>query len=68
MTETPATFPNPEITTIIPDMGVECPKTDTDTNNLKKKSINKDIRQKLRNKVVYETDMHKIYNIIVVQR
>ena len=33
----------------------------------KKKSIDKDIRQKLRNKDVYETDMQKIYNIIVVQ-
>ena len=32
-----------------------------------KKSIDKDIRQKLRNKDVYETDMQKIYNIIVVQ-
>ena len=28
MTETQYTFPNPEILTIIPDMGIECPKTD----------------------------------------
>ena len=31
------------------------------------KNIDKAIHQKLRNKDVYETDMHKIFNIIVGQ-
>ena len=35
---------------------------------LKNKNIGEAIYQKLRNKDVYETDMHKIYNIIVVQK
>ena len=30
MTETQATFPEPEIPTIIPDTGVKRPKTDTE--------------------------------------
>ena len=34
---------------------------------LKEKNIDKAIRQKLRKKNVYETDTHKIYNIIVGQ-
>ena len=36
-------------------------------NYLYKKNINEAIHQKLRNKDVYESDMHKIYNLIVVQ-
>ena len=35
---------------------------------LKKKNINEAIRQKLRNKDVYKSDMHKIYNLIVGQK
>ena len=34
---------------------------------LKKNYIYEDIHQKLRKKYVYETDMHKIYNLIVDQ-
>ena len=34
---------------------------------LEKKNINETIHQKLRKKDVYESDMHKIYNIIVGQ-
>ena len=34
---------------------------------LKNKNIDKAIRQKLSKKDIYETDMHKIYNIIVGQ-
>ena len=34
---------------------------------LDKKNIDEAIRQKLRNKDVYESDMHKIYSIIVGQ-
>ena len=35
---------------------------------LKNKNIEKAIHNKLSNKVVYETDRHNIYNIIVVQK
>ena len=35
---------------------------------LKNKNIDKAIRQKPRKKDAYETDMHKIYNLIVVQK
>ena len=34
---------------------------------LEKKNIDEAIRQKLRKKDVYESDMHKIYNLIVGQ-
>ena len=67
MTETPATFTNPEIPTIIPDMGVKCPKTDLETTYLKNKSIHKAICHKIRKKDVYKTYMHTIYNCIVGQ-
>ena len=43
------------------------PKTNLQLNHLKKKNTNEAIHQKLRNKYVYETKMHKIYNIIVGQ-
>ena len=65
MNKTPATFTDPEIPTIIPDMGVERPKTDAEITYLKKRNINDAIRQKLRKKDVYETNTHKIFNIIV---
>ena len=35
---------------------------------LKKKNIDEAIRQNLRKKDVYESDMHKIYNLIVCQK
>ena len=35
--------------------------------HLWKKNINEATHQKLRNKDIYESDMHKIYNLIVVQ-
>ena len=53
--------------TIIPDTGVERPKTDTEITYLKKKEIDEAICHKLRKKDVYETVMHKIYNNIMVQ-
>ena len=34
---------------------------------LDKKNINEATHQKLRNKDVYESDMHNLYNLIVVQ-
>ena len=51
--------------TIIPDTGVEHPKTEVDITYLEKKNIDEDIHQKLRKKDVYKTEMHKIYNLIV---
>ena len=66
MTETAAKFPDPEMPTIT-ELGTECPKTDGEMTYLKKKDMNEAIRQKLRKKYVYESDMHKIYNLIVVK-
>ena len=51
--------------TIIPDTGVERPEIDSEMTYLKKKSIGKAIRQKLRKKYLYKTYMHNIYNITV---
>ena len=65
ITKTPETFPYPKIPTIIPDTGVKHPKTYTEMTYTEKKNINEAICQKLKKKDVYETDMHKIYNIIV---
>ena len=66
MTETAATFPDSEMPTIT-DLGTKRPKTDGDMNYLKEKYIDEAIRQNLRKKDVYKSDMHKIYNIILVQ-
>ena len=60
MIETMKNFPNTEMPTIIPDKGIKRPKTETDVNYLENRSIDKAIRQKLRNKDMYETDLHKI--------
>ena len=51
----------------ITDLGNGIPKTDVEIIYLNKKNINEAIRQNLRKKDVYESNMHKIYNIIVVQ-
>ena len=63
--KTPATFPNPEMTTITPNTSSERPKTDGKMTYLKKNNIDEDIHQKLRKKDVYETEMHTISNTIV---
>ena len=67
MTNASATLPNPDMPTIIPDMGAEHPKRDVEIAHLKKNNIYKAIHQKLRNRDVYETGTHKIYNIILSQ-
>ena len=67
MTETAATFPDPYMPTIT-DLGIDRPKTDGDMTYLKKKNIDEAIHQNLRNKDFYESDKHKIYNLIVVER
>ena len=65
ITETPATFPDPVMPTVIPDTGDECPKTYADMTYLKKMNISEGIIHKLRKKDVNETYMHKIYNLIM---
>ena len=65
-TETAATLPNPEMPTIT-DLGIKSPKKYGKINYLEKNNIDEAIRQKLRKKDVYQSDMHKIYNLIVVQ-
>ena len=66
MTETAATFTDPEMPTIT-YLVTERPKTDGETPYPEKNNINEAIHQKLRKKDVYESDMHKIYNLIVIQ-
>ena len=66
MTEIAANFPDPEMPTITA-LGTERPKTDGEMTYLKKNNINEAIRQKLRKKDVYKSDMHKIHYLIVVQ-
>ena len=66
MTETAANFPDPDMPTIN-ELGTERPKTDGEMTYLEKKNIYEAIHQKLRKKDVYESDMHKIYNLIVGQ-
>ena len=46
-------------------MGIERPRMDINMKYLEKKTIGEAICQKLRNKDVYKTDMHKVYNLIV---
>ena len=66
MTETATNFPDPEMPTIT-ELGTERPKKDGEMTYLEKKNIDEDIRQNLRKKDVYESDMHKIYNLILGQ-
>ena len=67
MTDTPATFNDPEITTIT-DLVTESLKTDSEMIYLWKKNINEATHQNMRNKDIYESDIHNIYNIISFQR
>ena len=67
MNKPPAAFPNPLMPTIVADTGAERPKTDTKMTYLNKKNIYEYICQKLRKIYEYETDMHKIYNLFVIQ-
>ena len=66
MTETASNFPDPAMPTIT-ELGTERPKTDVEMTYIENKNTDEAIRQKLRKKDVYESDMQKIYNIIVVQ-
>ena len=66
MTETASNFPDPEMPTIT-ELGTERPQTDGEMTYLEKNNINEAICQKLRKKDVYESEMHKIYNLVVGQ-
>ena len=66
MNDTPENWPYPYIPTITPDTGIGCPKNDAEMTYLKNKNIREAIHQKLRKKYVYETNMNKTYNIIVI--
>ena len=48
-------------------LGTDRQKTHAEMTDLDKNKINEAISQKLRDKDVYESDMHKIYNLIVGQ-
>ena len=57
ITETPETFPDPDMQTIIPDMVIKHPETDGEKTYYKNYDINESICHKLRKKDVYETNM-----------
>ena len=67
MNKTLDTFPDPDMPSIIPYMGADYPKTETEVTYPKKNNIDEAIHQKLSKKDVYKTDMNKIYNIILGQ-
>ena len=67
MNKTLATLTDPEMPTITPDTIIEIPKMDVEITYLKNNNIDEAIHQKLSKKDLYKTDMHKIYNIILVQ-
>ena len=66
-TKKPDTSHKQCIPNIMTDNGAKHPKNDAKMTHIEKKNTNEAIHQKLRNKYEYETNMHKIYNIIVVQ-
>ena len=67
MTETTANFPDPKMPTIT-ELVTERRKIDGEMTYLKKKNIYEAIRQSLRKKDVYKSDMQKIYHLIVGQK
>ena len=66
MTETVTTLPEQEMPTIT-DLGTKRPTIDGEMTYLEKKNINESNRQNLREKDIYKSDIHKIYNLIVGQ-
>ena len=67
MTETLATITGPDMPKIIPDTGTKSPNSEREMKFLEKQNIYKAIHQELGKKDVYETDVHKINNIILGQ-
>ena len=65
MTETLAAFIDPEMMTILKENVYKHLKPDNKITYLQKKNIDEAIRQKLRKRDEYETDMNKIYNLII---
>ena len=61
-----ANFPDPEMPAIT-ELGNERPKTDGDMTYPEKNNTDEAILQRLRKKDFYESDMHKIYNMILGQ-
>ena len=59
------TFPKSEIPTIVTDNGDKHSKTDAKMTYIENKNTNEAIHQKLWNKYEYETNMIKIYNLIL---
>ena len=66
MSETTSTFPDTEMSTIT-NLGTERLKKDGEMTYLEKNNTDEAIRQKLRKKYVYKSDIHKIYNLVVGQ-
>ena len=66
MTETVATFRDPDMPNIT-DLGIKRPKMDGKIAYLKINNNDKSTLQNMRKRDVYESDMHKIYNLIVGQ-
>ena len=52
----------------ITDLGNEDPKIDAEMTYLDKNNIGESIRQNMRKNYVYKSDMHTIYNLILVQK
>ena len=67
MTKTSKIFPDLEMPTIVTDTGAERTKTDAEITHLENKNIDEAVRQQLRKKYIYETDIHRIYNLTVGQ-
>ena len=65
MIKTPETSPNPDMPTIIPDTVANHTKTDVDMTYLKNNNIDDAIHQKLRKRDKYDTNMYKMYNLVV---
>ena len=65
MTKTMTAFPDPYMPTIVTGNEYGLPKTDSDMTYLEEKNIDEAIHQKIWKRDKYETNVHKIYNIIV---
>ena len=65
VTYTPSTFPNPDMTTIVPVIGSQYPKADEEMTYHENNNIDEAIHQKTRKKDVYDTGIHNTDNLIV---
>ena len=67
MTETPPP-PDPYMPTTIHDLGIKHPKIDVEITYLEENNTDESILQNMSKKDVYESEMHNIYNLIVVKK